>query len=156
VARSRRRKRSPTRTGAPVLDPTLWGGTGNGPSRKARHRASSLPDSTIIRNSNKRSGSDISKDEAGAASITSHTMHRSLRIPGLRQGKDSPSRPCYTPRFEKLAVPEGDQSGGSTAEDRTPSPQLDRDDAQKIDHRACQHPFTMPMLRHACRQRLAP
>jgi len=67
-----------------------------------------------------------------------------------------PSRPCYTTRFEKLAVPEGDRSGGSTAEDRTPRPQLDRDDAQKIDHRACQHPFTMPMLRHACRQRLAP
>ena len=67
-----------------------------------------------------------------------------------------PSRPCCTTRFEKLAVPEGDRSGGSTAEDRTPRPQLDRDDAQKIDHRACQHPFTMPMLRHACRQRLAP
>ena len=67
-----------------------------------------------------------------------------------------PSRPCYTTRFEKLAVSEGDRSGGSTAEDRTPRPQLDRDDAQKIDHRACQHPFTMPMLRHACRQRLAP
>jgi pimeloyl-ACP methyl ester carboxylesterase len=49
-----------------------------------------------------------------------------------------------------------DRSGGSTAEDRTPRPQLDRDDAQKIDHRACQHPFTMPMLHHACRQRLAP
>ena len=48
-----------------------------------------------------------------------------------------PSRPCYTTRFEKLAVPEGDRSGGSTAEDRTPRPQLDRDDAQKIDHRAC-------------------
>ena len=44
-----------------------------------------------------------------------------------------PSRPCYTTRFEKLAVPEGDRSGGSTAEDRTPRPQLDRDDAQKID-----------------------
>ena len=68
----------------------------------------------------------------------------------------SPLRPCCTTRFEKLAVPEGDRSGGSTAEDRTPRPQLDRDDAQKIDHRACQHPFTMPMLRHACRQRLAP
>ena len=67
-----------------------------------------------------------------------------------------PSRPCCTTRFEKLAVPEGDRSGGSTAEDRTPRPQLDRDDAKKIDHRACQHPFTMPMLRHACRQRLAP
>jgi SRSO17 transposase len=48
-----------------------------------------------------------------------------------------PSRPCYTTRFEKLAVPEGDRSRGSTAEDRTPRPQLDRDDAQKIDHRAC-------------------
>ena len=70
--------------------------------------------------------------------------------------KIPPSRPCCTTRFEKLAVPEGDRSGGSTAEDRTPRPQLDRDDAQKIDHRACQHPFTMPMLRHACRQRLAP
>jgi len=67
-----------------------------------------------------------------------------------------PSRPCYATRFEKLAVPEGDRSGGSTAEDRTSRPQLDRDDAQKIDHRACQHPFTMPMLRHACRQRPAP
>ena len=55
-----------------------------------------------------------------------------------------PSRPCCTTRFEKLAVPEGDRSGGSTAEDRTPRPQLDRNDAQKIDHRACQHPFTMP------------
>ena len=66
-----------------------------------------------------------------------------------------PSRPCCTTRFEKLAVPEGDRSGGSTAEDRTPRPQLDRNDAKKIDHRACQHPFTMPMLRHACRQRLA-
>ena len=70
--------------------------------------------------------------------------------------KIPPSRPCCTTRFEKLAVPEGDRSGGSTAEDRTPRPQLDRDDAQKIDHRACQHPFTMPMLRYACRQRLAP
>ena len=70
--------------------------------------------------------------------------------------KIPPLRPCCTTRFEKLAVPEGDRSGGSTAEDRTPRPQLDRDDAQKIDHRACQHPFTMPMLRHACRQRLAP
>ena len=67
-----------------------------------------------------------------------------------------PSRPCYTTQFEKLAVPEGNRSGGSTAEDRTPRPQLDSHDAQKIDHRACQHPFTMPMLRHACRQRLAP
>ena len=70
--------------------------------------------------------------------------------------KIPPLRPCCTTRFEKLAVPEGDRSGGSTAEDRTPRPQLDRDDAEKIDHRACQHPFTMPMLRHACRQRLAP
>ena len=67
-----------------------------------------------------------------------------------------PSGPCYAPRFEKLAVPERDRPGGSAAEDRTPRPQLDRDDAQKIDHRARQHPFTMPMLRHACQQRLAP
>src|SRR5476649_3092092 len=64
-----------------------------------------------------------------------------------------PSGPCYTTRFEKLAVPEGNRSGGSTAEDRTPRPQLDSHDAQKIDHLARQHPFTMPMLRHACRQR---
>src|SRR5207344_3651407 len=52
-----------------------------------------------------------------------------------------PSGSCYAPRFEKLAVPEGDRPGGSAAEDRTPRPQLDRDDAQKIDHRARQHPF---------------
>ena len=67
-----------------------------------------------------------------------------------------PSGPCYATQFEKLAVPEGNRSGGSTAEDRTPRPQLDSHDAQKIDHRARQHPFTMPMLRYACRQRVCP
>ena len=85
-----------------------------------------------------------------------HAVHRRLRMSGLREEEDSPSGPCYAPRFEKLAVPEGDRPGGSAAEDRTPRPQLDRDDAQKIDHRARQHPFAMPMLRHACRQKLAP
>jgi hypothetical protein len=57
-----------------------------------------------------------------------------------------PSGPCAAPWLEKLAVPEGDQSAGSPAENRTPRPQLHRDDAQKIDHRARQHPLTMPML----------
>ena len=96
--------------------------------------------SAIIRNSNKRSGSDISKDEAGVASTTTprcaspptdSLVSERERIP--------PSGPCYAPRFEKLAVPEGDRPGGSAAEDRTPRPQLDRDHAQKIDHRARQH-----------------
>ena len=92
----------------------------------------------------------------GAASITMSRCASRPTDSWSPRGRDSPLRPCCTTRFEKLAVPEGDRSGGSTAEDRTPRPQLDRDDAQKIDHRACQHPFTMPMLRHACRQRLAP
>jgi hypothetical protein len=49
---------------------TLWGGTGNGPSREVQHRARSSPDSAITRNSSRRSASTTSKDEVGAASAT--------------------------------------------------------------------------------------
>ncbi len=53
--------------------------------------------SAIIRNSNKRSGSDISKDEAGAASITTPRCASRPTDSWSPRGRGfPPSRPCYT------------------------------------------------------------
>ncbi|MEH2470572.1 hypothetical protein V1281_000186 [Nitrobacteraceae bacterium AZCC 2161] len=41
------------------------------------------------------------------------TVRRSLRIPGLREGDDSPSRPRSAALFEELAVPDGYRPRGS-------------------------------------------
>jgi len=98
--------------------------------------------SAIIKSSNKRSGSDISKDEAGAASTT---MPRcAIAAYGFLspRGRGFPPHDLVTPLgSKKLAVPEGDRSGAPPPRTERHVPNSDRDDAQKIDHRACQQPF---------------
>src|SRR5450759_5280823 len=70
----------------------LWGGTGDGPSRKVRHRASSLPDNGTIRSSSRSSGSDILKGVGGAASITTP------RCASQPTGSSSPSGRRFPPQ----------------------------------------------------------
>jgi SRSO17 transposase len=66
-----------------------------------------------------------------------------------------PSGPRSATLFKELAVPGGYRPRGSAATNRTPRPELDRDDAQKIDRRACHHSVTMPVLRRSNRQTVA-
>jgi SRSO17 transposase len=66
-----------------------------------------------------------------------------------------PSGPRSATLFKELAVPDGYRPRGSAATNRTPRPELDRDDAQKIDRRACNHSVTMPVLRRSNRQTVA-
>jgi hypothetical protein len=66
-----------------------------------------------------------------------------------------PSGPRSATLFKELAVPHGYRPRGSAATNRTPRPELDRDDAQKIDRRACHHSVTMPVLRRSNRQTVA-
>jgi len=57
--------------------------------------------------------------------------------------------PCgsrSTPLLKKLAIPDGYRPRGSAAENGTPRPKLDRNDAPKIDSRACQDSVTMSVL----------
>ena len=62
-----------------------------------------------------------------------------------------PSGPHSATLFKELAVPDGYRPRGSAAAARTPHPELDRDDAPKIDSRARQYSVTMPMLRRSNR-----
>jgi SRSO17 transposase len=62
-----------------------------------------------------------------------------------------PSGPPSTPLFKKPAVPGSRRPRGSAAENRTPCPKLNRDDAPKIDRRGRSHFVSMPMLRNADR-----
>ena len=64
----------------------------------------------------------------------------------LREEEDSRSGPCSPLGAKNLPFAKVIDPAAAAAEDRTPRPQLDRDHAQKIDHRARQHPFAMPML----------
>jgi len=66
-----------------------------------------------------------------------------------------PSGPRSTALFEKPAVPDSHRPRGSAAENRTPCPELDRDNAQKTDRRARSHSVTMPLLRNPDRQTCA-
>ena len=105
--------------------------------------------SAIIRNSNKRSGSDISKDEAGAAFITTPRCASRPTDSWSPRGRGFPPQDLVPPLGSKnLPFPKAIDPEALPPRTRTPRPQLDRDDAQKIDHRARQHPFAMPMLRN--------
>jgi DDE family transposase len=66
-----------------------------------------------------------------------------------------PSGPRSATLFKELAVPDGYRPRGSAATNRTPRPELDRYDAQKINRRACHHSVTMPVLRRSNRQTVA-
>jgi hypothetical protein len=63
--------------------------------------------------------------------------------------------PCgsrSTTLLKKLAVPDSYRPRGSAVANRTPRPQLDRNDASKIDSRARQNSGTMPVLRRPNQQ----
>jgi len=100
----------------------------------------------IIRNSNK-SRPDISKDRLARLPSPRHAVHRGLRIPGPEER--IPPHDLVTPLgsknlpFPKVIDPEAPPPRPNATS------QLDRDDAQKIDHRACQTLSRCPLLRHA-------
>src|SRR5215470_9784673 len=58
-----------------------------------------------------------------------------------------PCGPRCATRFKKLALPDGYRPRGSATENTASRPELDRDDAHKIDRSACSDSATMPVLR---------
>ena len=75
-----------------------------------------------------------------------HAVHRSLRIPDLRTGDDSPSQSRSNRRFAAAALPESYRPRGSAAAARASHPQLDRNHAPPSHRRADQNSPAMPML----------
>jgi SRSO17 transposase len=56
---------------------------------------------------------------------------------------------CSPTLLKKLTVPDGYRPRGSAIANRTPRPELDRNDASKIDSGTCQDADTMPLLRRS-------
>ena len=78
-----------------------------------------------------------------------HAVHRGLWIPGLREGDDSPCGSRSPTLLKKLTVPDGYRPSGSAIANRTPRPELDHNDASKVDRGAYQDPVTMSVLRRS-------
>ena len=101
----------------------------------------------IIRNSSRRSGSGISRDVAGADSITTPPCASQPTASwSPKRETIPPSGHRSTTLFPELAVPDGYQPRGSAATARASHPKLDRNHASTIDRCARQKPATMPML----------
>jgi len=67
-----------------------------------------------------------------------------------------PSGPRAATRFKELAIPANYRPRGSAAANAAPRPELNRDDANKIDCRASRRPAARPVLRGAKHQPLTP
>lgn len=63
-----------------------------------------------------------------------------------------PSASHSTAGLKELAVPNGYRPRGSASENRTPCPEFDRDDAQKVDFCTCDKSAEMPVLRDSDHQ----
>src|ERR1700747_3260202 len=78
-----------------------------------------------------------------------YAVHRGLRIPGLREGDDSPSGSRSTRPFKKPAVSNGYRHRGPATATRTSHAELDCDDAAKTDRCHRPEPLTLSLLHSA-------
>jgi hypothetical protein len=67
----------------------------------------------------------------------------------VSEGDDSPCGSRSPTLLKKLTVPDGYRPAGSAIANRTPRPELDHNDASKVDRRAYQDPVTMSVLRRS-------
>lgn len=65
------------------------------------------------------------------------------------RGALPPSRPDFSPRLPRSAIPQDYRPRGAADPTRTAHPQLDRDGAQTAHRRACQDSPEMPLLQYA-------
>src|SRR5712664_1800932 len=89
-------------------------------------------------------------------SSSRHAVHRRLRIPGLREGDDSPSGSRPARPFKTPAVPNGYRPRGSAAANPTTRPELDCDNATTPNRRSRQNITEMPMLRSSNAKKSTP
>jgi hypothetical protein len=98
----------------------------------------------IIRSSNKKSGSDISKDADGGASIT--TPRCAIAAYGFLVSERETIPPCgpgSTGLFKELAVPASYQPRGASNKAGASHPKLDRNHEAAAHH--CAHPAPLSM-----------
>src|SRR5664279_4814776 len=82
-----------------------------------------------------------------------HAVHHRLRIPGLREGDDSPLWTSFRQAVRETSVPNGYRPRGSAAANPTTRPELDRDTAHTPQRRPRQQIIEMPMLRNSNTQK---